>query len=196
LIHHTFETRDTMIPKLILYMGGCCGDIVTGLIDTKGISIQSGKCVMLKERAKLKRSFVFENDAQKNTYILSSGKHWKSLPTHDTEFHLKQKHEYIGITCKNKKVAIWCAERFRNLHTPVVWERICKTISITSTDEYAQTIIDFSDYIGTYAKHTLDIDDIIEGNAIEKLKEFTELDITSTIMYSQWLESVVDNSSN
>lgn len=178
---------------IVLYMGGCCGDIITGLIDTKGVSITSdARCAVLKERARLKRGFEFENDAERDTYIQASSLHWKSLPSHDTEYHIRKQHDYIGIICKNEKVAYWSAERFRNLHRPVVWERMCKSIGITSTNEYAQNIIHYGNYIGPTAKNTLDIQDIIEGNAIEQLKTLTDIDSCANILYKQWIEDVVD----
>ena len=79
---------------IVLYMGGCCGDIITGLIDTKGVSITSdARCAVLKERARLKRGFEFENDAERDTYIQASSLHWKSLPSHDTEYHIRKQHD-------------------------------------------------------------------------------------------------------
>ena len=42
------------------------------------------------------------------------------------------------------------------------------------------------------AYKTIELADIVEGNAIEKLKELTQLDDCASIMYNQWLESVSD----
>ena len=180
------------MTKLILYMGGCCGDIVTGLIDTKGISIQSGKCVVLKEREKLKRSFQFANNAQKDAYIASASRYWNSLPSHDADYHMQNNHPYLGIVCSELKTAMWAATRFRNLHRDIVWKRMSDVTGAKTIEEYARLILDFSSMIKSSAYETIELTDIVEGNVIEKLKELTLLDDCASIMYNQWLESVSD----
>ena len=180
------------MAELILYMGGCCGDIITGLIDTKGISITSGKCIILKERAKLKRSFQFVDTAEKDAYIASASRYWKSLPSHDADYHIKNNHPYLGIVCNDRKTALWAATRFRKLHRDPVWERMSKASGAKTIEEYAQLITDFSNMIKPAAYKTIELADIVEGNAIEKLKELTQLDDCASIMYDQWLEAVSD----
>jgi len=180
------------MAELILYMGGCCGDIVTGLIDTKGISIISRQCVVLKERAKLKRSFSFANAAEKDYYIASASRYWRSLPSHDADYHMQNNHGYLGIVCSDLKTAMWAATRFRKLHSDTVWERISKASGANTIEEYAQLIMDFSNMIKSSTHKTIELGDIVQGNAIEKLKELTQLDDCASIMYNQWLEAVSD----
>ena len=180
------------MAELILYMGGCCGDIITGLIDTKGISITSEKCIVLKERSKLKRSFEFDNTAEKDAYISSASRYWNSLPSHDADYHMQNNHPYLGIVCGNWETALWAATRFRGLHRDLVWKRMSKASGAKTIEEYAQLIMDFSNMIKPAAYKTIELADIVEGNAIEKLKELTQLDDCASIMYNQWLESVSD----
>jgi len=172
---------------IVLYMGGCCGDIVTGLIDSKGVSIKSNRCVILKERAKLKRSFVFDNDAEKDAYIANASRYWLSLPSHDADYHIQNKHSYLGIVCSDLKTSMWAATRFRKLHSDTVWERMSKACGAKTIEEYAQLIMDFSNMIKPSAYKIIELADIVEGNVLEKLKELTQLDDCATILYNQWL---------
>ena len=176
---------------IILYTGGCCGDIITGLIDTKGISITSGKCVILKERAKLKRSFQFDSDAEKDAYITSASRYWNSLPSHDADYHIKNNHPYLGIVCSDLKTAMWAATRFRKLHSDLVWQRMSKVSGAKTIEDYAQLIIDFSNMIKSSSYKTIELADIVNGYAIDKLKLLTQLDDCASIMYDQWLTEVV-----
>ena len=176
---------------IVLYMGGCCGDIITGLIDTKGISIASSKCVILKERSKLKRSFEFDNTAEKDVYIASACRYWNSLPSHDADYHMQNNHTYIGILCSDLEIALWAATRFRGLHRDSVWERMSKASGAKTIEEYAQLIIDFSSMIKTGTHKTIELKDIVNGHAIDKLKLLTNVDSSASIMYDQWLMEVV-----
>jgi len=176
---------------IVLYMGGCCGDIITGLIDTKGISIASSKCVILKERSKLKRSFEFDNSAEKDAYIASASRYWNSLPSHDADYHMQNNHTYIGILCSDWEIALWAATRFRGLHRDSVWERMSNISGAKTIEEYAQLITDFSNMIKPSAYKTIELADIVNGYAIDKLKLLTQLDDCASIMYDQWLMEVV-----
>jgi|TARA_R110000823_G_scaffold222275_1_gene350611 hypothetical protein len=178
--------------NIILYMGGCCGDIVTGLIDAKGISISSGRCIVLNERSKLKRSFQFNNDKERDEYITTANVYWKSLPSHDADYHLRNKHSYTGIVCSDWETAIWAATRFRILHTDIVWNRMSKVSGAKSIEEYAQLIMDFSNMIKPDAYKIIDLKDIVNGHAVSKLKSLTDLDDCATIIYNQWLKDVVN----
>ena len=179
---------------IVLYMGGCCGDIVTGIIDTRGVSIITGKCILLKKRSRLKKSFEFDNDADRNAYIQDAKHHWKSIPSHDAEYHIRNKHHYTGIVCHDQKTALWCATRFRKLHSDPVWKRMSKNSGAKTIEEYAQQILDFSNMIETYAHNTIELNDIINGNAIQRLEKLTTIDVNARILYDQWIEDVVTQS--
>lgn len=180
------------MAELILYMGGCCGDIITGLIDTKGISIESGKCVILEQRERLKRSFSFENDTQKDEYIKDASVYWKSLPSHDAEYHIQNNHKYLGVVCSDRNTALWAATRFRGFYSDTVWNRMSEVSGAKTIEDYAQSIMDFSYWIKTKASSTIELLDIVHGNAIDKLKLLTELDSSANIMYTQWLKAIND----
>ena len=182
------------MSSIIVYMGGCCGDLVTGLIDSRGTSISNGKCILLKERSKFKRSFEFSDDHERNVYLNDVVKYWNSIPSHDAEYHIRHKQKFTGIVCTDIETATWAASRFKNLHREEVWQRMNQFTGTTTVEAYAQMIIDFSNMIKPHAYNTIELKDIAQGNVLEKLKCFSDIDTTADIFYNQWLSDVIGDS--
>ena len=122
----------------VVYMGGSAGDMVTSIIDSLNseFDLPSRSIKMPRERQQLKKPYTFDSDLSKDKYVELMAKTYKSLPSHDHEYHVRSKHNCIGITVHNFSLAHWAASRFRSIHRPEVWNQVCQACGITDTRQY------------------------------------------------------------
>jgi hypothetical protein len=170
---------------LVVYVGGTCGDLIGALIDPSCAEVSGTIMLLDPEQQKLKKPHNFVNDEQKDNYIKNV--QFKSIVSHDTEYHKRKKHNFISIVIDDYKLAVWAATRFKNLHRPHVWEEMKKIGGAKDINEYAQLLINYSSMIKNYANHTINLEDIISGNAIIYLNSFVPTTEKSNILYKKWL---------
>lgn len=172
--------------EIICYTGGACGDLLTALIDSKDASLVNNSVLHSNTRSKLKKPHLFSSIKDKDTYLEEIGKSYFSIPSHDLNYHIEKKHNFIGITVENYDVAYWAALRFKNLHRKEVWESMSKFCGAITVADYAQILIDYSKMVIEHTNKTIKLEDIISNLAVQKLSAmgFQKCDEK---FYSNWL---------
>jgi hypothetical protein len=173
--------------EIVCATGGTCGDILTAVMDSNDVEFRNGAVWISPTRSRLKKPHSFINDLAKNNYIDSMCLTYKSIPSHDLDLHIKYKHSFIAITVDKFETAVWAAERFKKLHRPHVWEEMQKFCGASTVGEYAQTLIDYSNLVRKYTTRIVALERIVDGYAIEDLKQITQLDLNNEF-YQQWLK--------
>lgn len=173
---------------IICYTGGTCGDLITALIDSQGASFR-GKAVMFDlERMQLKKPHMFNSHAEKDQYIADMAVKYRSIPSHDLDYHVQGKHAMIGITVQDTDTALWAAERFKQLHRPHVWLEMQTACGANSVGDYAQIMIDFSNQLQQHTDRTVPLESIRAGTVLDQLSQLTTLSPTSKNLYQNWLD--------
>ena len=175
-------------PIIVCYTGGTCGDLITTLIDSSTSHSEGAQILINADRERLKKPHTFNTIEEKDQYIRSI-KQYASIPSHDLEYHLARGHEFIGIRVTDPATALWAANRFKALHRPHVWEEMTRVCGATTVDEYAQMLIDFGNYIGENTNNIIHLEDIIAGQALDRLGSLvdTPLDPLAKNIYNKWL---------
>lgn len=168
-------------------MGGTCGDLVCALFDQDLANINNHKVNLAPERLRLKKPHTFSNDKEKDRYLDDITKIYKSIPSHDIEYHTRHQHEFIGIVVEEIDTALWAARRFKKLHKPHVWEEMQQACGAKSVEEYAQMMLDYSYMIKQRTSNILSLEEILNGQAIEKLQSMGKQQLNSDF-YHQWLK--------
>jgi hypothetical protein len=106
--------RGNMI-EIICYAGGTCGDLITALIDSKGSYFQNKAVMFEQDRLRFKKPHTFVNDEEKDQYLNEITNKYRSIPSHDLQYHVRRGHNIIGITVQDPTVAKWAAIRFKEL---------------------------------------------------------------------------------
>jgi len=189
--------RDCLEVIPVVYMGGCCGDLVASLIDWKDsrFDIWGGKMRLPAQRQKLKKPHLFDTDQQKHDYMMSIKCHYNSVPSHDLDYHVRSNHRFIGIAVDDCDFALWAAQRFKNLHRARVWREVEQALGITTWQQYAQCMLDYSTLLKTKTTNVLHLEDILSGHVIPHLEHILgyELPIKiKTNAYRNW-QDVVHN---
>lgn len=181
-----------MTTEIVCYTGGTCGDIVVSLLDPSGSYFDSEKRRMSinSERSVFKKPHLYTDD-EKDNFLSSTS--FKSIPSHDIEYHIRKHHEFIGIKVANFDTAVWAATRFKELHRPHVWAEMQNFCGASTVNDYAQMMIDFGTLIDSSTNRILYLEDIISGKALEKLSYLITLEIPDTApeLYNQWLLTVI-----
>jgi len=174
--------------EIVCYTGGTCGDLITALIDPKDAIVKKQSVSLTPNRCKLKKPFLFANDSDKKQYIDTI--EYNSIPSHDTNFHITNKHPIIGITIENVNLAMWAANRFKKIHQPHVWEEMSSACGAKSVEEYAQVLLDYSSMIVNHSNRIIKLEQILNGDATNCLQNFN-LPITTEAknLYNSWLLS-------
>lgn len=173
---------------IICYTGGTCGDLITALIDSQGSSFR-GKAVMFDlERMQLKKPHMFNSHTEKDQYIANMAVRYRSIPSHDLDYHVQGKHAMIGITVQDTDTALWAAERFKQLHRPHVWLEMQTACGANSVGDYAQIMIDFSNQLQQHTDRTVSLESIRAGTVLDQLSQLTTLSPTSKNFYQNWLD--------
>jgi len=178
------------MKSIIVYNGGACGDLVSAILDTRCAYItDEGRVRHDPNREGLKKPHLFGTDLHKDMYLAEAFLHYNSLPSHDIAYHIARNHEFIGIVVNCKETAKWAAERFRALHDDQVWSEMTAKSGVKDVDGYAQMMLDFSNLVATNTRYVLSLENILEGNAIQKLDDLTghPVDKAGKEFYRQWL---------
>jgi hypothetical protein len=173
--------------EIICYTGGTCGDLLAALIDSKDVKFHQTAILHAKERMRFKKPHLFIDYTEKDEYINDISKTYLSIPSHDLEYHVDRQHRFIGITVKDFKIALWAANRFKNLHRQEVWESMCKFCGAQSIEDYAQILIDYSNLVSQHTDRLVKLEDIKSGNAIDALTKIGILNCSQNL-YRNWLD--------
>jgi hypothetical protein len=173
--------------NIVVYTGGTCGDLLGALIDPSSAKVTGTTMSLDPHQQKLKKPHNFNTDEEKDTYIQSVN--FNSIVSHDTEYHKRRNHKFISIAVDDNDLAVWTATRFKNLHRPHVWEEMKKVGGANTIEEYAQLLIDYGGMIKEFAEHTINLSDIVSGQAIKKLNEFLTVPLQSKNLYKEWLKA-------
>ena len=173
---------------IFCYAGGTCGDLITALIDDQGLSFRSKAVMFDLERMQLKKPHTFNSDVEKDQYITNMAVKYRSIPSHDLDYHVRSKHAMIGITVQDTDTALWAAERFKQLHRPHVWLEMQTACGANSVGDYAQIMIDFSNQLQQHTDRTVALESIRAGTVLDQLSQLTTLSPTSKNFYQNWLD--------
>jgi hypothetical protein len=177
-------TRD--MNHIICYTGGTCGDLISAMIDSTDVEIKDRIIVHAESRQRLKKPHTFADDQEKTQYLDSIFQTYKSVPSHDLNFHTGNQHKFITITVQKFATAVWAAERFKLVHRPHVWQEMTKACGADSVEDYAQILIDYSRMVVQYTDRVLELERIVEGHGIDDLKQYVETDLDQDL-YTRWL---------
>lgn len=177
--------------NIVCYAGGTCGDLVSALIDPTDarLDTENKRVMILPVRSMLKKPFLFNSIQDKDSYVSNMGKQYKSIPSHDAEYHISKKHPFIGIAVSKFETAMWAAKRFKNLHDPQVWDKLCTQLSINTTEQYASMILDFNSLMLQHSTHLIFLEEILDGKLIERLEDIrsSKLPANTNEFYTNWL---------
>ena len=169
---------------IVAYAGGTAGDLITALLNPTDVQLDGARVIVPDHRIKLKKPGRFQDDVAKDKYI-QEFKNTVSLSSHDLEYHIRNHHPFIGITVRYK-LAYWAANRFKELHSDRTWEQLGNG----TVEDYAEDLLDISKSLITKnASHVLQLEDIANGLAIEKLREFSTIPKQSEEFYDSWLQA-------
>lgn len=173
-------------------MGGCCGDLVTALIDHTDVALNSTfRTVKLtKHRQRLKKHYEFADDQEKDNYLIDISRTYKSVPSHDIDYHVSRQHGFIGITVTDPSTALWAAKRFHDVHRPKVWHSVTRTCGIQHVEEYAQQLLDYSLWLGSRTDLLVDVKTVRQGTLLPQLESLLgrKLDNKAYTCYRNWLD--------
>lgn len=147
-------------PVIVCFVGGTAGDIVTQILDPRELDLG---------RQRLKKPHLFSSDKEKDLFLQFAP--YRSIPSHDFDYHAKNNHSILGITCREMSNAIWAASRFKKLHRPHVWQEMTASCGADTVEAYAQMILDFGIMLAKYTDNLLYLDDIINRQAVTRLQE-------------------------
>ena len=167
-------------------MGGTCGDLIACIIDSKNSIVRTSRVLTPMNRAKLKRADSFDTDDEKDNYLVQIALQYKSIPSHDIEYHVRKKHEFISIGIRNRETAIWAAARFKTLHNPNVWTKIMDDCKITTLEDYSEMLLTYSSMVMQHTEKVIYLEDIVNGSAIERLQLLVSSTL-DTAFYQSWL---------
>lgn len=157
---------------VVCYMGGMFGDLLVGTIDSTNATFKNLKIQHVTDRSKLKKPHNFVSTYEKDTYLTEIFTQYKSIPSHDLDYHITSKHRFLGITVSDRKLAINAAARFQYLHAPHVWEEMRRNCGANSIDEYADQMLEYSKLIKQHTDLIMPLEDIYNGRAVKTLNSF------------------------
>jgi hypothetical protein len=170
--------------NIICYTGGTCGDVITALFDSTGTSYRGNTVMIAADRSRLKKPHEFANDNSKDQYLIDMAAKYQSIPSHDLDYHVRRQHEFIGITVQDWTVALWAAQRFKDLHRPHVWAEMTAACGAESVEDYAQMMLDFSNLVATHTSKIITLESIRAGTALLN----PVLENANKDFYNTWLE--------
>jgi hypothetical protein len=170
--------------NIICYTGGTCGDVITALFDSTGTSYRGNTVMIDADRSRLKKPHEFANDTDKDQYLAEMSTKYRSIPSHDLAYHTNRQHEFIGITVRDQAVALWAAQRFKDLHRPHVWAEMTAACGAHTVEDYAQMMLHFSNLIVQHTNKIVTLESIREGTALQN----PILENTNNNFYNIWLK--------
>jgi hypothetical protein len=181
--------EDHIVNYIVCYTGGTCGDLIAAMIDPTDARLVDTTIVHTKHRQQLKKPQSFANHQKKTEYLDEIFLSYNSIPSHDLDYHVYCNHKFMSITVQNFQTALWAATRFKQLHRPHAWQEMCQFCGVDTIEDYAQTLIDYSNMVTQHAANVLQLEHIIDGRAVESLEKIlnTKLTTRSTDIYHNWL---------
>jgi len=153
--------------NFVVYMGGCCGDLISALIDPHTAQFKNTTVTFDSDRTRLKKPHMFASDEDKDQYLLTASSKYQSIPSHDLAYHIRKQHKFTGIAVKYWGVALWAAGRFKELHRPHVWAEMTAVCGADTVEGYAQMMIDFSNLIAQHTDSIVTLESICDGTALD-----------------------------
>lgn len=178
------------IKIIVCYLGGTCGDLLSALIDTRDVKLQiNGSVNHVPERTKLKKPHLFLSSSEKDNYLKSVN--YTSISSHDTEYHIQQHHSFISIGVQYFDTAMWAALRFKNLHQDHVWAEMQDKCGASKVEDYARTIMNYSNLVEKSGCHVLKLESILQGTAVADLEKIINKSLGAPAIkfYEQWLNA-------
>ena len=174
---------------IVCYIGGTCGDLISAIVDPTDAEFRTSAVWHNPERTRLKKPHLFDNDADKDQYISDISHRYSSITSHDLEYHARSNHKFISIVTDKFDVALWAAKRFKRLHRPHVWEEMQRVCGSKTVEDYAQTLIDYSNMVKTHTETVLDLERVYRGHAIQDLQPWLTKPINkaSQNLYKNWI---------
>ena len=170
--------------NIICYTGGTCGDVVTALFDSTGTSYRGNTVMIDADRSRLKKPHEFATDESKDRYLAEMATKYQSIPSHDLAYHVGRQHKFIGISVHDWAVALWAAQRFKDLHRPHVWAEMTAACGADTVKDYAQMMLDFSNVIVQHTDKIVTLESIRAGTALQN----PVLENANKDFYNNWLE--------
>jgi hypothetical protein len=170
--------------NIVCYTGGTCGDMISAILDPAGARFNNTTVVVESDRTRLKKPHLFQSDQEKDQYLIEIEKKYQSIPSHDLDYHVRKKHDFIGITVQDKATALWAAKRFKQLHRAHVWEEMVAACGANTVEGYAQMMIDFSNLITQHTDRVVSLESIRAGTALDN----PVLKTASKNFYCNWLD--------
>jgi hypothetical protein len=180
------------MTDIVVYMGGCCGDLIAALIDTTDCRVNPGTKTMTLpgSRQRLKKPHLFPTDREKDSWLEMIGMSYKSIPSHDLEYHARRKHRFVGITVQTPELSLWAAKRFQATLLPQTWLDICSGFSIKTVDDYAELMLHYSVMMLSKTPFVIRLEDIIAGKVLHSIRMHTcnGVEQGAESLYRQWLD--------
>ena len=167
-------------------MGGTCGDLITAVIDPTNATITGPSMTMGKDRVKLKKPHLFNSIDEKDRYIQSMTAHYRSLPSHDTTYHIDRGHDFISVIVQDMPSAQWATTRFKTLHHPDIWQEMLSITGFKDENSYAECMIHYSELVMKHTDKCIELSSIVNGNMIGLLSKYVSTPLHTNI-YSTWL---------
>lgn len=172
--------------NIICFNGGVGGALVNAVIDDTDTKIVNSIIEMKKDRVRLKNFQALKTDQEKLEYLNFAKIKYKSIPSHDLEFHIRYQHDYIAIGTLDHKTAIKASERFKNVHGPHVWEGLQKFCKINTVEDYAMVILTSTELMFKHTPKIILVEDILAGNLLNQLSKYVKTPLNE-IVYREWL---------
>jgi hypothetical protein len=171
---------------IVCYAGGTCGDLITAMIDDKDVVKIKNSIMHHTQRQRLKKPHQFQDDCTKDAYVQWAATVYRSVPSHDLDYHVRRQHEFIAVTVHNTDIALWAATRFQSMHRPRVWKEMQNKSGVSNIQEYAQLLIDFSRLAKQHTDKLIALEKILDGHAVDELERYIDTPINQ-LLYQDWL---------
>lgn len=168
---------------IILYTPGTCGNMVTAVIDNNGYNFDGKHYECFNERKKLRNTFYQRTmtDEDRDNYIIEIAKKYKSLASHQYNYHIDRGHQYILVIPSTDEEIQWSIHRFNNIHPHIA-------MNVTNAPNY------YNNFINEAKQHTnkiITLTDIWSGNLLNRLKEYISTPLDEEVYY-QWLAKEIN----
>lgn len=169
---------------VILFLGGYAGDLVTSVIDSQGCAVRPrGTVFMTPDRIFFKTSSNLSS-IDKNKEFDNLKLNYKSIPSHDFDYHLSERHNIILVTSKTRRACEIAASRFFVLVTPEMLKEIYNVSTESELADYYETCSHKFEQIDAPKIY---LEDILDGRLLEKLSNIVDTPLNEKI-YNKWLQ--------
>lgn len=179
---------------IIVYMGGCCGDLVSALIDWHNSDLDlDNRCMILpRERQRLKKYAEFADDQECDAWLNNIADVYRSVPSHAYDYHITKRHRFVGITVDDRDLALWSAQRFKQCIRPHIWQSVMTATGIKEVADYADLMLHYSNMLKDTTPFQISLESIVAGDALDQIASTTHhgLDINAEVNYQRWLDMI------